>query len=456
MSHQVLSTAAITALLETLSVSPVHGSSVSRPSTSRASLFLMHPHFSLVQNRAGISRSQLQNSSNENRFPHFRVEVTAELREVMRNAGMVYSVDGNDLDRDYFLELLESGTILARYQSILGSRIVGELAPDQVVQLIESMASRLREREGMKANDEKPTVHRAAATPAPAGSRIPAAVLEQASMLVPRGARLELPAQQLTEYAAIKSLVEKAGGKYQRGGFNFRSEEHLATFVAGLQTGQPVNEKKQTQFFATQPPEVEAMLEELQLEPYETFLEPSAGDGAIAAPARALGAQVTVIENWPENVKALEAKDFSVIAKDFLHVTPEETGLFDVIGMNPPFSQRQDVAHIKHALSFLEPTGRLSAIMSPAFQTSGISAHKQFKELLEFIDAPITPIDAGAFKAAGTMVSTVRVHIDMATLNEKLVMANKSPSDFGLNLAPLAADPVDDIERSVRPRQKAA
>jgi hypothetical protein len=452
----MLSPAALTALLETMTLSPVHGSSVAPRPTSRASLTLLHPHFDLVQNRSAIPRSQLFDTLNENRFPRFRVEATDELREVMRHAGMVYSVDGNGLDRDYYLELLDSGTLLARYQSILGSRIIGALSPAQVVELIESMARLLREREGIKALEQQATVRPAAVAPAPAASRIPATVLEQASMLVPRGARLELPAQQLTEYAAIKSLVEKAGGKYQRGGFNFRSEEHLATFIAGLQAGQPVNEKKQTQFFATQPPEVEAMLEELQVEACETFLEPSAGDGAIADPARALGAQVTVIENWPENVKALEAKGYSVIAKDFLQVTPEETGLFDVIGMNPPFSQRQDVAHIKHALSFLEPTGRLSAIMSPAFQTSGIGEHKQFRELLEFIDAPVTAIDAGAFKAAGTMVSTVRIHIDMATLNEKLVMANKSPADFGLNLAPMTADPIAEIERAVRPRHKAA
>jgi hypothetical protein len=48
---------------------------------------------------------------------------------------------------------------------------------------------------------------------------------------------------------------------------------------------------------------------------------------------------------------------------DFLLVKPENTGLFERILMNPPFSDSRWIAHFQHAMRFLKPGGRLIAIL---------------------------------------------------------------------------------------------
>jgi len=128
------------------------------------------------------------------------------------------------------------------------------------------------------------------------------------------------------------------------------------------------------------PPELAARVAELaELQPGQRVLEPSAGTGALIAPALDAGAAVQAVEQCSSLVDHLrerfarerfidpactgaERGRLSVFCADFLAINPMQLGQFDAVLMNPPFGQAADIRHIQHARRFLKPGGRLVAI----------------------------------------------------------------------------------------------
>ena len=233
--------------------------------------------------------------------------------------------------------------------------------------------------------------------------------------------RLVLPTQHLEHYAAVKALIVTAGGKYSSKGY-FAFEEGIdpAAVHRSLMAGRIVNDKKDVQFFATQPQQAIELCDRAGPLKGLRVLEPSAGDGALADIARDRGAHVTVIENWPVNVAKLKAKGYAVIDQDFLTVSPDDLGKFDVIIGNPPFAKNQDIDHVMHMMKFLEPGGVLSVITSQAWQRGTQKKQVEFAEFLREIGAAITPIAKGAFKASGTLVPTFQITARAPALNQDL------------------------------------
>lgn len=222
-----------------------------------------------------------------------------------------------------------------------------------------------------------------------------------------------LPSTQLTHYAEIKRRLEKAGGRYvsNRSGFIFELGVDVEAIFQQLQDGKEVSVQQATQAFYTPEDEAHTLCRKLGNLEGKIVLEPSAGRGALADVAEAAGARVVLVENYHPSVLALQAKGYDVIEKDFLNVTPEQTGLVDAIVANPPFSRNADVRHVMHMWEFLKPGGQLAAIMSTAWRSGSQSIQRQFRAFLESHDAEIEEIPAGAFKSSGTGVATVRVFI---------------------------------------------
>lgn len=77
------------------------------------------------------------------------------------------------------------------------------------------------------------------------------------------------------------------------------------------------------------------------------------------------GVDVTGFDIHPAAV-AITGLRWNVTLNDFLLVKPENTGLFERILMNPPFSDSRWIAHFQHAMRFLKPGGRLIAILPGA------------------------------------------------------------------------------------------
>jgi hypothetical protein len=74
--------------------------------------------------------------------------------------------------------------------------------------------------------------------------------------------------------------------------------------------------------------------------------------------------------------------------------------------MNPPFANGSDIQHIQHALTFLEPGGRLVALVA-----NGPRQREKLMPLAsEWIDLP-----AGSFADQGTSVNVAIVVIDTSS-----------------------------------------
>lgn len=120
------------------------------------------------------------------------------------------------------------------------------------------------------------------------------------------------------------------------------------------------------QLFPT-PPDVAARMVELAGEFHidTRVLEPSAGTGNLIAAVRAVSkaAPITAIEVNEALCRSLRHRfDIPVQGADFLTCEPESLGAFDIILMNPPFRNADDIKHIEHARRLLKPGGRLVAI----------------------------------------------------------------------------------------------
>lgn len=162
-------------------------------------------------------------------------------------------------------------------------------------------------------------------------------------------------------------------------------------------------------YFPTPTPIIDQMLSLVSVQPSEKVAEPNAGDGAIARALRERGVEPDCWE-WSSTLAAyLSAQGFAVKGNDCL--TANGNG-YDVIAMNPPFENGQDVDHIRHAFDkMLAPNGRLVAIASegPFFRSDAKSV--AFREWLDTVGYSIE-LEAGAFAISGTGVKTRIVYAE--------------------------------------------
>jgi SAM-dependent methyltransferase len=132
-------------------------------------------------------------------------------------------------------------------------------------------------------------------------------------------------------------------------------------------------------------------------------LEPSAGLGALldALPSCDVVA-VEMAQNIAGELYRQDRPRVKILQRDFLSVTPAETGLFDSVVMNPPFHMRDDIRHILHAKEFLKPGGTLAALCLD-------TDHREQK--LKPLASSWEKIEAGAFSKQGTRVATALLTI---------------------------------------------
>lgn len=165
-------------------------------------------------------------------------------------------------------------------------------------------------------------------------------------------------------------------------------------------------------FFPTPPAAVDFVMNHVSLgrrdgEPRLRVLEPSAGTGNVARPCRKAGTVVDCVEIQPDLARQLAADGFRTINADFLALTPNVTGLYDRIIMNPPFDRERDIDHVVHALKFLKPDGYLIAIMSAGTEFRETRKSQAFRELVESKKGRFRDLPAGSFSEVGTNVNTV-------------------------------------------------
>jgi len=145
----------------------------------------------------------------------------------------------------------------------------------------------------------------------------------------------------------------------------------------------------------------------LELQPGARVLEPSAGLGRLLDALKSFAPrEVVAVEIAHDCTRELfrqEREGVTIMQRDFLMLSPEETGLFDAVAMNPPFTMRSDIRHIQHALTFLKKGGKLAAI---CFDTD------QRRHAFQSVASTWVELPQGAFKETGTNVNTALLVID--------------------------------------------
>lgn len=208
-------------------------------------------------------------------------------------------------------------------------------------------------------------------------------------------------------YLAVNKVLEAAGGKWNR-----KAKAHLfdgdarEIIEAVILTGEVVDAKREFDQFFTPQSLAYRMVAIAKLSAGDLVLEPSGGHGSIAEVVRAHKAAVRIAELLPQNVRVLREKgfaDFEIMEGDFLSIT---TSPFDVVLMNPPFSKRQDIHHVRHALNFLVPGGRLVAVMSSGVLFREDKLTREFRAEIERRGGRFEPLPDGSFRESGTMVRT--------------------------------------------------
>ncbi len=229
--------------------------------------------------------------------------------------------------------------------------------------------------------------------------------VQNIGLMKANGERLELPsAYHFDNYAQIKAILGKAGGKYVKNGFTFKGKDakEIQDRITG---GEVINDKKKFQAFFTPFELATEVRDAAEIKSHHSVLEPSAGQGGLVDVLGTPRENVDCIEIQPDNVKVLKEKGYNVIGDNFLDMTPVEQ--YDRIIMNPPFTKNADITHVAHAWLFLKPGGILSAITSQSWYNGSQKRQQEFRVWLEDLGAVIVVHEPGKFKASGTNISVI-------------------------------------------------
>ncbi len=166
-------------------------------------------------------------------------------------------------------------------------------------------------------------------------------------------------------------------------------------------------------FFETPEPVASRIVDEARIDKEHRVLEPQAGRGALARKCLERGAQVDCVEIQGQLVDQLRLIPglAKVCHADFLDLLVEDLGLYDRIVMNPPFDNGRDIDHVRHALRFLSPGGRLVAVMSASVEFREGRKFEEFRKLITERGGSMHDLPSRSFESSGTCVNTVYVII---------------------------------------------
>ena len=216
-------------------------------------------------------------------------------------------------------------------------------------------------------------------------------------------------------YQTVNRAIEAAGGKWSK-----KAQAHLfdgdasEAIEAILLTGEVTAAKQEFGAFFTPRPVADRVITLAALEPGQAVLEPSAGHGALAAPALLAGCIVDCVEILEKHVRVLCSTAYNaVVHNDFLKIDPWPQ--YDRVVMNPPFAKRADIAHVRHATRFLKPGGRLVAIMSAGIRFRQDRLASEFRDFVAERGGEFENLAPGAFKESGADVNACIVSFGAAS-----------------------------------------
>lgn len=236
------------------------------------------------------------------------------------------------------------------------------------------------------------------------------------------GNNVKLPEGQLDRklYQDVAKSLQGIGGKWIGGKTQaFVFDQDPTELLTRINGGEQINLKKDFQFFETPELLADELVLYAAIQDHHIVLEPSAGRGAIVDeifrrfPNKEY---LFCIEKMDDNLRVLHKKYSNKINiihplnDDFLNYTGSS---FDRIVANPPFTNNQDIDHVRKMYEILSPGGRLVSVTSEHWRMA--TNEKKciaFSGWLVDVDAAYYRIDKGAFKSSGTMVGGNIIVID--------------------------------------------
>ena len=218
-------------------------------------------------------------------------------------------------------------------------------------------------------------------------------------------------------YVEVDTALREAGGAWNRAAkAHVFDSDPTDRIEATILSGEVQTTKKDFDQFDSPPDVVYDVVQQALIKPGMKVLEPSAGLGFLAMGCYHMGAQTFFIEFDQRRYDVLKENpmlhDLVGNSADFLSVAPIKH--FDRVVMNPPFSKRQDIKHVLHALKFLEPGGRLVSVMSAGVTFRQDKLTCELREIMDAHHSEIIHLPEGSFKSSGTMANTVIIVIDLA------------------------------------------
>ncbi|MBA2681138.1 MAG: hypothetical protein H0U76_22410 [Ktedonobacteraceae bacterium] len=230
-------------------------------------------------------------------------------------------------------------------------------------------------------------------------------------------------------YERLKQIFEHLGGVYLPGRKRFEFALDPSPLIAQTIVLGQMPKENPLDFYYSPPNVVESLF--IQLEWGDTMcdllrdsehsgrpirmIEPNAGLGHLADAFRARYpmATIDVCELDPYRRAILQAKEYRVVAEDFLQYHPSPD-CYDVILMNPAFTVGGDpftfIKHITHAESMLSssPWSKLVSVVPAQF--SHVERYQKFYiHVLQY--GEYEPLEQGSFVEAGTKWETAVVSL---------------------------------------------
>lgn len=207
-------------------------------------------------------------------------------------------------------------------------------------------------------------------------------------------------------YTDVNKVLEAIGGKWSKGAKAHVFDDLVVDVLDPImETGEYSRTKQDFGQFDSPPDVVARVIQLASIGPADRVLEPSAGIGNIARAAAEAGGVVTAVE--------LDAKRCAQLAgidcvkghnHDFMLSTPNP--YFEVVVMNPPFAKQADIDHVRHAVKFLKPGGRLVSVMSAGVMFRENRKAADFRAFVAARGGIIEKLPDSSFATSGTQVST--------------------------------------------------
>lgn len=222
-------------------------------------------------------------------------------------------------------------------------------------------------------------------------------------------------------YVEVDKVLTNLGGKWNR-----KAKAHLfptdpaVALATVLAAGDmPKHPDKMAAFFPTPHDVATLMVSWAGSDPTiegGRWLEPSAGDGAIARVVREMFPSAVLACVEPDRGRAEKLAPGTIYEQTFQTFAAENLGLrFDAVVMNPPFTEPGKplawVEHVGLAFDLLRSGGRLAAIVPASVSFGQRKAIVELRKRLDWesLACEIEPLPEGTFRAAGTDAQTALI-----------------------------------------------